>query len=179
MSPVGAMATIFEMIDLRSFSNLWFWLSLAIVWSTASHWVLGVPFDLVLRAHRKGGQIEEDMRDLVRINVNRLLYIADTAGVIVVGVMSFALTVLGLLGFFYWVEFCQALLLIALPMSLVWLLSVRTARRLDARPQMTTQELYARIRALRLSIQIIGLFAVLVTSFWGMFVNGSRGILGG
>lgn len=176
--PVGAMANIFELIDLRSFSNLWFWIALAVVWSSASHWVLGVPFDLVLRAHRRGGQVEEDLRDLVRVNVNRLHYIADTAGVIVVGVLSFLLTVLGILGFFYWVEFAQALLLIALPLSLVWFISIRTARRLSA-DRLTMAELYRRIRRLRFFIQLIGMFSVLVTSFWGMYVNSTAGVLGG
>ncbi|WP_010137785.1 hypothetical protein [Oceanicola sp. S124] len=172
------MATIFELIDLRSFSNLWFWIALAVVWSSASHWVLGVPFDLVIRAHRKGGQIEADLRDLIRINVNRMLFIADNAGVIVVGVLSFLLTVLGILGFYYWVEFCQALFLIALPLSVVWLLSVRTARRISQQA-LTVEALYSRIRGLRLAIQAIGMMAVLVTSFWGMYVNASLGVLGG
>ncbi|MBR9764258.1 MAG: component of SufBCD complex [Rhodobacteraceae bacterium] len=172
------MATIFELIDLRSFSNLWFWIALAVVWSSASHWILGVPFDLVMRARRKGGQIEADLRDLVRINANRMLYIADNAGEIVVGVMSFLLTVLGILGFYYWIEFCQALFLIALPLSLVWLLSVRTARRI-ALQELTVEQLYSRLRGLRMAIQAIGMMAVLVTSFWGMYVNASLGVLGG
>ena len=68
--------TVFELIDMRSFSNLWFWIALAAVWSTTSHWVLGVPFDMVARAERQGGQSETDLETLVHINVNRLLYIA-------------------------------------------------------------------------------------------------------
>ena len=42
--------SIFELIDMRSFSNLWYWIALAVMWSTASHWVLGVPWDMVIRA---------------------------------------------------------------------------------------------------------------------------------
>ena len=64
---------ITEVIDLRSFSNLWYWIGLAVVWSTVSHWVLGVPYDIVLRARRRGGQAMEDLEDLARINVNRIL----------------------------------------------------------------------------------------------------------
>ena len=56
--------TIFELIDMRSFSNLWFWIALAVVWSSASHWVLGVPWDMALRAKRKGGQLAEDFETL-------------------------------------------------------------------------------------------------------------------
>ncbi|MGJ8597444.1 MAG: hypothetical protein ACSHW3_16395, partial [Sulfitobacter sp.] len=60
--------TLFELIDMRSFSNLWFWIVLAVVWSTTSHYGLGVPYDMVLRAKRHGGQTEIDLEDLVRIN---------------------------------------------------------------------------------------------------------------
>ena len=175
---MGSLATTLELIDLRSFSNLWFWIALAVVWSSASHWVLGVPFDLVLRAHRRGGSVEEDLRDLIRINVNRMLYISDAAGEIAVGVMSFLLTVLAILGFFYWVEFAQALLLIGLPLTIVWILSVRTARKIALAP-LTTAELYLRLRRLRFVIQVIGMLSVLTTSFWGMYVNASVGVLGG
>jgi hypothetical protein len=59
---------VFELIDMRSFSNLWYWIALAVVWSTASHWVLGVPFDLITRARRKGGVVEQDLKTLLRIN---------------------------------------------------------------------------------------------------------------
>ena len=78
--------TVFEMIDMRSFSNLWFWISLAVMWSTASHWVLGVPFDMVLRAKRVGGQTEIDLEDLVRINTNRLLHVGRVSGLWLLGI---------------------------------------------------------------------------------------------
>ncbi len=55
---------------MRSFSNLWYWIALAVTWSTASHWVLGVPFDMVLRARRHGGDAERDLEDMVRVNVS-------------------------------------------------------------------------------------------------------------
>jgi len=72
--------TVFELIDMRSFSNLWYWIALAVVWSTTSHYVLGVPYDMITRAKRSGGEAEADLHDLVRVNVNRLLYIAGAAG---------------------------------------------------------------------------------------------------
>ncbi|MEP3053977.1 MAG: component of SufBCD complex, partial [Ascidiaceihabitans sp.] len=72
--------TLLEIIDMRSFSNLWFWIALAVMWSTASLWVLGVPNDMIVRARRSAGQAEVDLEDLVRINCNRLLYIAQVSG---------------------------------------------------------------------------------------------------
>ena len=53
--------TIFELIDMRSFSNLWYWIVLAVLWSSVSHWVLGVPFDMVQRAKRHGGKSLDDL----------------------------------------------------------------------------------------------------------------------
>ncbi len=65
--------TVFEVIDMRSFSNLWYWIGLAVIWSTVSHWVIGVPFDMVLRARLKGGQVANDLETLVQINCRRLV----------------------------------------------------------------------------------------------------------
>ena len=121
-------SSIFELIDMRSFSNLWFWIALAVMWSSASHWVLGVPYDMVLRARRQGGQTEEDLEDLVRINTNRILFIARVSGLWILALACFLLTVLLLLGFVYDLEIAQALFLLGCPMSIVALISLSTAR---------------------------------------------------
>ncbi len=97
--PLDWYQTVFELIDMRSFSNLWFWIALAVMWSTASHWVIGVPYDLVLRARRQGGQAETDLEDLVRVNVNRLLYVARVSGLWLLGFGCFFLTALAITGF--------------------------------------------------------------------------------
>jgi hypothetical protein len=170
--------TLFEMIDLRSFSNLWFWIALAVVWSTASHYVLGVPFDLVLRARRNGGQAQADLEDLVRINVNRLLYSAQVSGLWVAGFVFFGLTVLLLLGFFYGLEFAQALFLLAFPLTLVGALSLSTARLIQFEDQ-GGDHLHKRLSRHRIYTQIIGMISIFVTAIWGMFQNASLGPLGG
>jgi len=91
--------TVFEVIDMRSFSNLWYWIALAVIWSTVSHWVLGVPYDMVVRARRKGGQSEIDLVDMVRINTNRLLYIGRLSGLWLLAFGCAMLTGLLLIGF--------------------------------------------------------------------------------
>lgn len=166
--------TVFEMIDMRSFSNLWYWIALAVVWSASSHYVLGVPYDMISRARRQGGAAEEDLRDLVRVNVNRLIYIASVAGLWLVGLAFFVLTALAVLGFAYGVEFAQAVFLLAFPMSLVFALSVRTARAIrDA----DGAGLHAMLQRHRLHIQIVGMLAIFVTAFWGMYQNLSVSVL--
>lgn len=164
--------TVFELIDMRSFSNLWYWIALAVVWSSASHWVLGIPYDMVTRARRQHGEAEEDLRDLVRVNVNRLLHIADSAGSWLVGLGFFVLSTLAILGFVYWVEFAQAVFLLALPMSLVFALSIRTARAIKAADGVGMEDM---LRRLRLYTQLVGMVAIFVTAFWGMWQNMTLG----
>lgn len=163
---------------MRSFSNLWFWIALAVVWSSASHWVLGVPFDMAQRAGRVGGQIEQDFEDLVRINTNRILYIMRISGLWIIGITFAILTGLGLLGFFYWLEFAQAVFLLAFPMSFVGALSIATASKIE-RDQLSGDALRRQFRLHRIYTQVIGIVAIFVTAVWGMYQNMTVGALGG
>lgn len=162
--------TIFELIDMRSFSNLWFWIMLAVLWSSASHWVIGVPYDLVLRARRKGGQHEADLEDLVRINISRLLYISRASGLALVSFGFFVMSALAVLGFYYNFEFAQAVFLILFPMAFVGALSLATARALEAEGG-TGEKLYKRLARHRVYVQLIGMISIFLTSIWGMYQN--------
>lgn len=166
--------TVFELIDMRSFSNLWYWIALAVVWSTSSHFVLGVPWDLVQRAKRHGGEAEIDLHDMVRVNVNRILYIADMSGLWLVGMSFFTLTSLLILGFFYGSEFSQALFLLAAPMTLVLGLGVRCARGIRAADG---EGVYERISRQRFITQLIGMLSIFVTALWGMYQNMTIGVI--
>ncbi|MCB2116155.1 MAG: component of SufBCD complex [Rhodobacteraceae bacterium] len=167
---------IFDLIDLRSFSNLWYWIALAVTWSTASHWVLGIPYDMVIRARRKGGQAEEDLADLTRVNTGRILYIADEAGLILIALGALVLTMLALLGFYYRVEFCQAVFLILAPMMGVALLSVATARKIRDNGD-AGEALRRRLTVHRVTVQVIGMVSIFVTAFWGMLMNFNLSII--
>ena len=170
--------TVFELIDMRSFSNLWYWIALAVTWSSASHWVLGIPYDMVHRARRVGGQAEADLEAIARINVGRILYIVREAGTILLAMLAFALTTLALLGFVYRVEFCQAFFLIAAPLSGVGLLSVATARRIEAEGD-HGEALRRRLALHRVTVQVIGMVSIFITAFWGMLQNFNLSILPG
>lgn len=168
---------VFELIDMRSFSNLWFWIMLAVLWSSVSHWVLGVPWDMVQRARREPeGESGQDLRDMVRINVNRILYIASQSGLLLTGFLCFALTVMLVIGFFFGRQFAQALFLLSLPMSLVGLLSLATARKLrrDA-PDM--EGLFKRLGRHRTITQVIGMISIFITAIWGMWQNMNASVL--
>jgi hypothetical protein len=170
--------SVFSLIDLRSFSSLWFWIVVAVVWSSVTHNALGVPFDMVLRARRKGGSYQDDLETLVAIQLRRRQSILRTAGLGLVAIWAAGLTMLAILGFGYGVELAQALSLLALPCSLVAILRVRLMSRLLA-GQLQGEALLKALTWHRMTVQGIGMFAILVTTLWGMWFNLNVRALGG
>lgn len=169
---------ILELIDMRSFSSLWYWIALAVVWPMTSHRVMGVPYDMVQRAGRGDDHAKTDLETLVRINCNRLLFIGRVLGLWILGFSCAFLTGLGMLGFYYRVELAQALFLLAFPLSLVALLNLSTATRVEAEA-LTGDALHRRLRRHRIYTRIIGLVAIFVTAMWGMWQNLQNSALGG
>lgn len=163
---------------MRSFSNLWYWIALAVLWSTTSHYVLGVPFDLAQRAVKEGGQKMQDIETLVRINIDRILNIAEVSGLFMVGFTTAGLTILFALGAFYGVEFAQALFLMAFPMSFVGLMSINAAMKIRAE-QPVGEALFSVLRRHRFLTQLIGMISIFITALWGMYQNLVTGPLGG
>lgn len=160
--------TLFEVINPRSFSSLWYWIVVAVAWSSASHWVLGVPFDAILRARRHGGQAMADLEALARINASRLTYIGRVSGPWLMGLGAFLLTGLLLLALWYRVEFAQAVAFLLAPMTLVGALSMRLAERLEAE----APDGEALVRALvrhRFWTQGIGMVSIFFTAMFGMY----------
>ena len=162
--------TLVDVIDFRSFSSLWYWIVLAVVWSSASHWVLGVPFDLIMRARRHGGQAAADLQDLTRINMGRILHIAQVSGVWVVAIVTFLLSGLLVLALWYGIEFAQALLFLALPMTLVGALGVRAAQSIEGSAA-HGEDLVRRLMRHRFWTQVIGMLAIFATAMYGMYHN--------
>lgn len=169
------LETAFEVIDTRSFSNMWFWIGLAVMWSSASHWVIGVPFDMVRRARGGHAQSAQDMVALARIQARRLTFIADATGVLTTALTFFAITMLSLLGFLYRIEFAQAVLLLFAPMMVVAWLSLRTARRIGG---MEAPQLADALMTHRRNVQFVGVVSIFVTSLWGMWINVNATVLG-
>ncbi|MEL6571085.1 MAG: component of SufBCD complex [Pseudomonadota bacterium] len=161
---------IFDVINIRSFSSLWYWIGVAVLWSSLSHWVLGVPFDLISRAKRQGGEAEQDLIDVVRVNVNRLLSIVDSSATWLIGITFFFVTSLMVLAIYYGVEFAQALLFMIVPVCGVGVLCVWSARRIrnDAED---LQMLFKMLATHRLWTQVIGMISIFFTALYGMYHN--------
>ncbi len=161
---------IIGVINLRSFSSLWYWIALAVLWSSLSHWVLGVPYDLISRARRKGGEAEQDLVDITRVNVNRLLAILDTAASWLIGLSSFVVSSLLILGFYYDVEFAQALTFMVIPICVVGALSIYSAKRIKERAE-DVEMLYRMLATHRLWTQGVGMVSIFFTALYGMLQN--------
>ncbi|PRY95157.1 hypothetical protein BCF33_0771 [Hasllibacter halocynthiae] len=171
-------ARVFEVIDMRSFSNLWYWIGLAVFWSSLSYYVLGVPWDMIQRARRGGEErMAADVQDLVRVNVNRLLMIGRVSGLLALWFAAFAMTLLAILAFWYGVEFAQAVFFIAAPGAAVGVLAVNRAHRI-ANEQAVGEVLYRHLLHHRRTVQAIGMASIFVTAMFGMYQNLAIGAWG-
>jgi len=172
---VDFLDLVTEVIDLRSFSNLWYWIVLAILWSSLSHWTLGVPYHIVARARRGDAQADRDMRALARINGARILAVTDQSAAVLLGLAVFIATGLAVTGWLYRVEFLQALFLLMFPAMLVGGLTVLTARKLR---RTEYEDVAHALRLHRIYVQMMGIVFIFLTAFWGMYTNVTVGPLG-
>ena len=168
--------SVLEVLDLGSFSSIWYWIGLAVMWSVASHFTLGVPYDIVRRS-RSDPQAAEDMADLARITTRRLTVFDDRAALAGVGAFTAMLTMLALIGFGYGGEMAQALFFMFFPMSVVTLLSVRRARRIAAIGAVG-DALRQQLMVHRRHVQLVGMLSLFVTAIYGMFHNFAVGPFG-
>ena len=167
---MNLLTLLAQMIDMRSFSSLWFWLAVAVYWSLSSYWVLGVPIDLIHRAHAMGGEAVGDLEAMVRINSQRMLHYARSGQAVLIGIVAFILTVLGLLGVAYRIELAQALLFFFVPAIVQGLLAIRAARRIEA-GEGQGEALFRRLFRHRITTQAMGVVAIFVTGLYGMYHN--------
>ncbi|WP_245924589.1 component of SufBCD complex [Aliiroseovarius pelagivivens] len=161
---------------MRSFSNLWYWIGLAVAWSMASYWVMGVPYDMIQRAGRVEGDAQDDLETIVRVNCNRITSLSEQSGLSMIAVASAILTSLVIMGFWYSIEFAQAVFLLMFPMMFVGLLSVRAAIMIQRR-ELSGKALRSYMLRHRLMVQLIGMVAILITAMWGMYHNLAYGVL--
>lgn len=169
--------TIFEVIDLRSFSNLWFWLALAVMWSTVSHFVIGVPHDLIRRAEREDAQTLADVESLAHIYTRRFLFMMRSGGLILVWFVCFLVTGLLLLAILYRVEFAQAVLFLLVPMLGVGALTMRTCLAIES-ADLRGEDLLRCLRRHRITVQSVGMFSLFFTGMFGMYQNLTLGVFG-
>ena len=162
--------TILRVIDFSTFANIWYWLAVIVSWAVASHWLIGVPFDLLFRARKSEGQEIADLEAIVAVNVRRFTYVADLLGPSLIGVTMFFLSALAMAGFYYGMELAQGLFILGAPLSIIGALNMRMAYQLRANP-LTGAALVKRLFALRIWTQIVGMIAIFFTAMYGMIYS--------
>lgn len=132
---VAILHSLLAFLDSQSFATVWYWLLLFGLWSTTGRSVLGVPADIIVRAHHaiRGNDTESPMLshllDWLSLALPRWR-LGQIEGAVFLGVATFGLSTLGLLGFFYDLEMAQALTLLLLPFLLLFWMRILLARRL-------------------------------------------------
>ena len=161
---------ILRFIELDTFSNVWFWLVVVVAWAIACHWLIGVPFDVMVRARRGDDEALRDLEALVDINLRRFIWFYTKAGPAFAGLAAFFLAGAGLLAVVYRFELAIGLLLLGLPMAAVVLMNLRLALSLHKAP-LSGQALVSRLLRVRLWTQFAAAIALFVTAVIGMAFN--------
>ncbi len=164
----------FDLIETTSFLSIWYWIITVVAWSMTAHWTMGVPYDAIRLADRKGGEFAEQCDLQAHINARRLIYYFDRGGPYFIGFIAFMLSLVGGWGFFQGYELAQAVFMLAAPLLLTSVLSVRLAYRIRDEAWQG-EELRLRLRRVRILNQIIGViaisFAAVITVYHFYLVN--------
>ncbi|WP_106744210.1 component of SufBCD complex [Yoonia maritima] len=159
-----------RVLDVHTFSNLWYWIMVCTCWMIVSHWIIGVPFDMILRARRFGAQAGSDLEALVDINVRRIQALVQEGGGLAVGLLAFILTSVVVSALYYRLEVAQGVMLLVLPITFVGGINVFASKRLSQNP-LQGAELSKYLIRLRLIIQLIAMVSVFISAAYGMLFS--------
>lgn len=166
---------IVQLIDLRSFSNLWYWIMLGVMWSAISHRSLGVPSDLIRQAQHDAGA-REDLRILAHIYATRTVNLFAQTGAWVAGGVFFTLSALVTAALWFDSEFALATFWLLGPAAPMLLVNLSTARRiLAAADDAALQQVLGRHRGF---VYLLGFGAIFITAGVGMWMNLHIGAFG-
>lgn len=145
-----------------SFWTIWFWITHVVAWSLASHFTLGVPYDMVLEAQREkseDGPWMQAAEAMILAQAFRFTSYTDRFGPILMGVSAFVLSVLTTLGTLGDLEFARAMLTLVFPITLIYIVSIRGAFHIRDNG-IRGADLLVRIKWMRIYNQLIGLIGV-------------------
>ena len=160
--------TLARLLVADSFDSPWYWLFFAVSWSLMTYWTLGV-------GHHESQQISKDpdaradFEKAIDVYVRRSTLGFDQYGVIFTALMCFLVAGLATIGIVFNASFVQALFWLLFPLLIAIAVSVRTCYKLANSPE-TGDVLYRTYMRLRRTKQVIGMIAIMITSFWGALV---------
>ncbi|MEM7438411.1 MAG: component of SufBCD complex [Pseudomonadota bacterium] len=156
-----------EVIGSRSFASIWYWIVYALLWTRATHWTLGVPYEDARNAIVHGDQHMIDFETQMEINTRKRMAVFNAYPVIAVGAIAFLLATVFMLGFSFGIQFMQASFLLAFPLTIVTVLSLRLATVVDAKG-LRGSDLYRAYVWHRRTKQAIGGVSIFCSAFWGV-----------
>lgn len=156
-----------EVIGSRSFASIWYWIVFALLWTRATHWTLGVPYEDARNAQVLGGQHMVDFELQMSMNIRKRVALYRDHPALLVALAAFMLATVFMLGFWFRIQFMQAAFLLIFPLTMVTLLSISLALRLERTGLQGEALCNAYIWHRRIK-QVIGGFAILTAAFWGV-----------
>ncbi len=179
---VPQVNSLIGFLDSRSFMTIWYWLALVGMWSATGRSIMGIPSDVVARARAAlaAGQGDDPsvltLLDWLSLVLPRWR-LGTTEGAVFLGLTSFGLTSLAVLGFVFWLELAQAMFLLLMPFWLLFWMRVRLARRVtplvDAAqlaqipPDKAARDAARMMTWHRRWITVLSMVSVLATVLWG------------
>ncbi len=149
----------FSLIETTSFMNIWYWIITVVAWSMTAHWTLGVPYDTIRLADKRGGDFAEYCDLQAHLNARRLIYYFDKGGPYFIAFVGFLLALIGGWGFFQGQELALAMFVLVAPLMLTSVFSVRLAYRIK-NEVLAGEELRKALRRRRIWNQTIGMVAI-------------------
>ena len=158
-------------MNFSSFWTIWFWIAHVVAWSMASHFTMGVPFDMIVQANREkdeGGPWAQATDMLARAQVFRITFFSDRYGTYLTALAAFILSTLVTLGFVFESELARAILSIMGPLTLIYALSIRQAEKARARDLsgVALRRLVTRQRFINQAIGVLAVFCAVALAVW-------------
>jgi hypothetical protein len=156
---------LFSAWGTSSFQSVWYWLLTLLVWTVVTNRILGVPYDMILRARRLP-EVAERVDQLAHIHAARIAGLSDGAGPVLAVAGGFALAALYGIGFVEGVEIGQAAFVLAFPLAAIAYSTMGLAlavRGRDFRGEALIRVL-ARRRFWHQLIAVLAIFAALATA---------------
>ncbi len=169
-----------SLIETTSFFNIWYWIVTVVAWSMTAHWTIGVPYDALRQAEKHGGEFAEHCDLQAHINARRLIYYFDRGGAYIIAFIAFMLALIGGWGFYQGYELAQAIFVLAAPLLLTSVFTVRLAYRIK-NEVLEGEALRKALRKRRIWNQTIGMIAIILASaatiYHFILVNNYFGII--
>ncbi|MDF2234572.1 hypothetical protein P2H44_18585 [Albimonas sp. CAU 1670] len=150
--------------DDATFFSVWYWALTAVFWSMASYFTHGVPWDMLRRALREGGEDAYLCDAYARRMILRIDAFAHRWGAATGATVGFLLAMLATLGFLARSELALGLLMLAGPAALMVAAQAAEARRIAPRlHEIDVEPLLAALYRRRAANRLAGMAAVVVS----------------